>query len=79
MGAECPPGAASPNPPGADGDEQCLLLNDGAPAIKGRTKWCREQNTEILGPWPGNSPDLIPLRTYGQSSGDGGQTKPNTL
>ena len=37
------------------GDEQCLFQHDGA------TKWLREQNIDILGPWPGNSPDLIPI------------------
>ncbi len=25
------------------------------------TKWLEEQNIEILGPWPGNSPDLNPI------------------
>jgi hypothetical protein len=25
------------------------------------TKWLREQNIDILGPWPGNSPDLNPI------------------
>ncbi|CDQ69127.1 unnamed protein product [Oncorhynchus mykiss] len=25
------------------------------------TKWLGEQNIDILGPWPGNSPDLNPI------------------
>ncbi len=25
------------------------------------TKWIEEQNIDILGPWPGNSPDLNPI------------------
>ncbi len=25
------------------------------------TKWLEEQNIDILGPWPGNSPDLNPI------------------
>ena len=25
------------------------------------TKWLGDQNVEILGPWPGNSPDLNPI------------------
>jgi hypothetical protein len=26
------------------------------------TKWFGEQNIDILGPWPGNSPDLNPIQ-----------------
>uniref|UniRef100_A0A8C7K991 Tc1-like transposase DDE domain-containing protein n=1 Tax=Oncorhynchus kisutch TaxID=8019 RepID=A0A8C7K991_ONCKI len=45
------------------GDEQCLFQHDGAPCHKEKviTKWLREQNINILGPWPGNSPDLNPI------------------
>ena len=45
------------------GDEQCLFQHDGAPCHKARviTKWLGEQNIKILGPWPGNSPDLNPI------------------
>lgn len=45
------------------GDEQCLFQHDGAPCHKAKviTKWLGEQNIEILGPWPGNSPDLNPI------------------
>ncbi|CDR00205.1 unnamed protein product [Oncorhynchus mykiss] len=41
------------------GDEQCLF-HQGAPCHKAKviTKWLGEQNIDILGPWPGNSPDL---------------------
>uniref|UniRef100_A0A087X440 Transposase Tc1-like domain-containing protein n=1 Tax=Poecilia formosa TaxID=48698 RepID=A0A087X440_POEFO len=40
------------------GDEQCLFQH-GAPCHKAKviTNWLREQNIEILGPRPGNSPD----------------------
>ncbi|CDQ77516.1 unnamed protein product [Oncorhynchus mykiss] len=40
------------------GDEQCLFQHDGAPCHKA-TKWLGEQNTD---PWPGNSPDLNPIK-----------------
>ncbi|KAK1802605.1 hypothetical protein P4O66_004250 [Electrophorus voltai] len=42
------------------GDEQSFFQHDGAPCDKAKviTKWISDQNTEILGPWPGNSPDL---------------------
>ena len=45
------------------GDEQCLFQHDGAPCHKAKviTKWLGEQNIDILGPWPGNSPDLNPI------------------
>uniref|UniRef100_A0AAZ3SD63 Transposase Tc1-like domain-containing protein n=1 Tax=Oncorhynchus tshawytscha TaxID=74940 RepID=A0AAZ3SD63_ONCTS len=45
------------------GDEQCLFQHDGAPCQKAkeRTKWLGKQNIDILGPWPGNSPDLNPI------------------
>uniref|UniRef100_A0AAZ3QF10 Tc1-like transposase DDE domain-containing protein n=1 Tax=Oncorhynchus tshawytscha TaxID=74940 RepID=A0AAZ3QF10_ONCTS len=45
------------------GDEQCLSQHDGAPCHKAKviTKWLGEQNFDILGPWPGNSPDLNPI------------------
>ncbi len=35
----------------------------GAPCHKANviTKWLEEQNIDILGPWPGNSPDLNPI------------------
>jgi hypothetical protein len=43
------------------GDEQCIFQHDGAPCHKAKviTKWLGETNIDILGPWPGNSPDLI--------------------
>ena len=43
--------------------EQCLNPPDGAPCHKAKviTKWLGEQNIDILGPWPGNSPDLNPI------------------
>uniref|UniRef100_A0A8K9UEY6 Transposase Tc1-like domain-containing protein n=1 Tax=Oncorhynchus mykiss TaxID=8022 RepID=A0A8K9UEY6_ONCMY len=45
------------------GDEQCLFQHAGAPCHKAKviTMWLREQNIDILGPWPGNSPDLNPI------------------
>uniref|UniRef100_A0A674EGJ2 Paired domain-containing protein n=1 Tax=Salmo trutta TaxID=8032 RepID=A0A674EGJ2_SALTR len=45
------------------GDDQCLFQHDGAPCHKAKviTKWLGEQNIAILGPWPGNSPDLNPI------------------
>uniref|UniRef100_A0A3B5RBS0 Paired domain-containing protein n=1 Tax=Xiphophorus maculatus TaxID=8083 RepID=A0A3B5RBS0_XIPMA len=45
------------------GDEQWLFQHDGAPCHKAKviSNWLREQNIEILGPWPGNSPDLNPI------------------
>ncbi|CAJ0935983.1 unnamed protein product [Ranitomeya imitator] len=45
------------------GAQQCLFQHDGAPCHKAQviTKWLMEQNIEILGPWPGNSPDLNPI------------------
>ena len=45
------------------GDEQCLFQHDGAPCHKANVipNWLREQNINILGPWPGNSPDLNPI------------------
>uniref|UniRef100_A0A4W5Q7D4 Transposase Tc1-like domain-containing protein n=1 Tax=Hucho hucho TaxID=62062 RepID=A0A4W5Q7D4_9TELE len=45
------------------GDERCLFQHDGAPCHKAKliTKWLGEQNIDILGLWPGNSPDLNPI------------------
>ncbi|CAJ0967905.1 unnamed protein product, partial [Ranitomeya imitator] len=45
------------------GAQQCLFQHDGAPCHKAKviTKWLMEQNIEILGPWPGNSPDFNPI------------------
>ncbi|CAJ0953436.1 unnamed protein product [Ranitomeya imitator] len=45
------------------GTQQRLFQHDGAPCHKAKviTKWLMEQNIEILGPWPGNSPDLNPI------------------
>ena len=45
------------------GDEQFLFQHDGAPCHKAKviTKWLGEQNIDILGPWPRNSPDLNPI------------------
>ena len=47
------------------GDEQCLFQPDGAPCHKAQViaKWLGEQNIDILGPWPGNSPDLNPIES----------------
>uniref|UniRef100_A0A9J7ZTN8 Tc1-like transposase DDE domain-containing protein n=1 Tax=Cyprinus carpio carpio TaxID=630221 RepID=A0A9J7ZTN8_CYPCA len=46
------------------GEEQCIFQHDGAPCHKAKviTKWLGDQNVEILGPWPGNSPDLNPIK-----------------
>ena len=41
------------------GDEQCLFQQDRTPCHI--TKWLGEQNINILGPWPRNSPDLKPI------------------
>lgn len=40
-----------------------IFMHDGAPCHKARsvTSWLESQNIEILGPWPGNSPDLNPI------------------
>lgn len=48
---------------GQFGNEECLFQHDGAPCHKAKviTKWLGEQNIKILGPWPGNSPDLNPI------------------
>ena len=45
------------------GDEQCLFQHDGTHCHKAKviTKLLGEQNIDIVGPWPGNSPDLIPI------------------
>ncbi|CDQ87187.1 unnamed protein product [Oncorhynchus mykiss] len=45
------------------GDEQSLFQHDGAPCHEAKviTKWLGEQNINILGTWPGNSPDLNPI------------------
>uniref|UniRef100_A0A674DL94 Transposase Tc1-like domain-containing protein n=1 Tax=Salmo trutta TaxID=8032 RepID=A0A674DL94_SALTR len=45
------------------GDKQCLFQHDGEPCHKAKviTKWLREENIDILGPWPGNSLDLNPI------------------
>ena len=45
------------------GDEQCPFHHDRAPRHKAEviTKWLGEQNIDILGLWPGNSPDLNPI------------------
>ena len=57
------------------GDEQCLFQHDGAPCHKAKviTKWLGEQNIDILGQWPGNSPNLNPIENLTQEAG--GQTK----
>uniref|UniRef100_A0A9J8AJZ0 Tc1-like transposase DDE domain-containing protein n=1 Tax=Cyprinus carpio carpio TaxID=630221 RepID=A0A9J8AJZ0_CYPCA len=43
------------------GEEQCIFQHDGALCYKAKviTKWLGDQN--VLGPWPGNSPDLNPI------------------
>ena len=45
------------------GEEQCIFQHDGASCHKAKviTKWLGDQNNDILGPWPGNSPDLNPI------------------
>uniref|UniRef100_A0A3B3S7W9 Paired domain-containing protein n=1 Tax=Paramormyrops kingsleyae TaxID=1676925 RepID=A0A3B3S7W9_9TELE len=45
------------------GDGRCLFQHPGTPCHKAKviTKWLGEQNIDILGPWPGNSPDLNPI------------------
>ncbi|KAL0199311.1 hypothetical protein M9458_007851 [Cirrhinus mrigala] len=45
------------------GEEQCIFQHDGAPCHNAKviTKWLGDQNIDILGPWPGNSPDLNPI------------------
>lgn len=48
------------------GDKQ----HDGAPVI---SKWLWEQSIKILGPWPGNCPDLNPIENWLEEVG--GQTK----
>lgn len=55
------------------GDKQCLFQHYGAPCHKAKwiTKRLGEQNTDILGPWPGNSSDLNTITvTCGQFSRD---------
>ena len=45
------------------GDKQHLFQHDEASCHKAKviTKWLGEQNIDILGPRPGNSPDLNPI------------------
>ena len=45
------------------GDEQCIFQHDGALCTKAKviTQWLGERNINILGPCPGNSPDLNPI------------------
>ena len=45
------------------GEEQCIFQQDGAPCHKAKviTKWFGDHYIDILGPWPGNSPDLNPI------------------
>ena len=45
------------------GDEQYLFQHVGAPCHEAKviTKWLVKQNIDILGPWPGNFPDLNPI------------------
>uniref|UniRef100_A0A8K9X8F3 Tc1-like transposase DDE domain-containing protein n=1 Tax=Oncorhynchus mykiss TaxID=8022 RepID=A0A8K9X8F3_ONCMY len=45
------------------GDQQCLFQHDGASCHMAKviTRWLGEQNINILGPWPGNPPDLNPI------------------
>ena len=45
-----PPRITSPNHPGTVCSKAKVI-----------TKWLEEQNIDILGPWPGNSPDLNPI------------------
>ncbi len=49
--------------PGRIEEVQRLFQHDRAPCHKANviTKWLEEQNIDILGPWPGNSPDLNPI------------------
>ena len=57
------PRAISPNHPGTVWCRTMPFQHDGAPCPKAKviTKWLGEQNIDILGPWPGNSPDLNPI------------------
>ncbi len=49
--------------PGRIEEVQRLFQHDRAPCHKANviTTWLEEQNIDILGPWPGNSPDLNPI------------------
>lgn len=40
-----------------------IFMHDGAPCHQAKTvkNWLATQNIEVLGPWPGNSPDLNPI------------------
>lgn len=40
-----------------------IFQHDGAPCHQGRTvkKWLADNNIDVLGPWPGSSPDLNPI------------------
>ena len=40
-----------------------IFMHDGAPCHKAKsvTEWLSHEDIEVLGPWPGNSPDLNPI------------------
>ena len=42
------------------GEDTCIFQHDGAPCHKAKAiaKWLNDKNIQVLGPWPGNSPDL---------------------
>ena len=52
--------------------------HDGAPChqTKAVKKWLGEAGIEILGPWPGNSPDLNPRELLGAFEAKSGCTQP---
>ena len=43
--------------------ETTIFMHDGAPCHQAKTvkNWLESENIEVLGPWPGNSPDLNPI------------------
>ena len=43
-----------------------VLQHDGAPCHTAKvvSKWLRDEGIEVVGPWPGSSPDLNPIKNY---------------